>query len=70
MSVQQISDLNLSMQNVMPAQVYSPIVPQSLPDEKIDEKKHEIETKPVPEPARETSRDGSSNHYGNVDTYA
>jgi len=32
MSAQQIGDLNLTMQNVMPAQTYSPVEPQPIPD--------------------------------------
>jgi len=61
MSVQQINDLNLSMQNVIPAQVYAPMEPQPLPQEV----EHELESE-VP---HETDA-GSSSTSGCVDTYA
>ncbi|MDH4263046.1 MAG: hypothetical protein OEV78_08385 [Spirochaetia bacterium] len=58
----EISDLNLSMQNVMPAQVYLPVEPQPIPDEN----KHEIES----ELPADRLKDGSSSSCSCVDTYA
>ena len=62
MSVQQINDLNLTMQNVIPAQVYAPVEPQKIPDEN----KHEIES----ELPTDRLKDGSSSSCSCVDTYA
>lgn len=61
MSVQQINDLNLTMQNVIPAQVYAPVEPPVR-----EEVKHEIET----ELPTERIGDGSSRSCSCVDTYA
>lgn len=60
MSVQ-IGDLNMSNQNVMPAQIYSPVESQELP---VDDKK-EIESELPTEP-----KVSSSSPCGCVDTYA
>lgn len=56
----QIADLNLSNQNVMPAQVYAPIEPQPVPAEL----EHELETEIKEAPP------SSSSSCSCVDTYA
>jgi hypothetical protein len=60
MSVQ-IADLNMSNQNVMPAQIYSPVEPQELPTDN----KKEIESELPTDQSR-----SSSSPCGCVDTYA
>jgi len=56
-----IADLNMSNQNVIPAQIYSPIERQELPVENKKEIESELPTEHV---------EGSSNPCGCVDTYA